>query len=184
MRRIAVTGLGVLAPNGIGTQDFARGFWQGRNGVRRILAFDPAGFASQVAGALPEIDTRPPGPATAAARRHRHPDRRGYWQRVKYGSSGPGSRTAAWRTHGLMVRCAVSSLSRDLQRSVDPLVDLGLDQHGSDAVAPPHKATSSIPEAQFTWVSYGFRPKRSAIDACEPARISPNRCARTSRAGL
>ncbi|MGN5380841.1 reverse transcriptase domain-containing protein [Streptomyces lasalocidi] len=29
-------------------------------------------------------------------------------------------------------------------------------------------------EAQFTEASYGFRPKRSAIDACEAVRISAN----------
>ncbi|WP_327249245.1 reverse transcriptase domain-containing protein [Streptomyces sp. NBC_01320] len=29
-------------------------------------------------------------------------------------------------------------------------------------------------EAQFTEASYGFRPKRSAIDACEAVRIAAN----------
>lgn len=64
MRRVAVTGLGVLAPNGIGTKDFATGLWNGRNGVARTAAFDPAEFASQVAGALPEVDL--PGPPADA----------------------------------------------------------------------------------------------------------------------
>lgn len=56
MRRVVVTGLGVLAPNGIGTKDFAAGLWAGRNGVSRMTAFDPSTFASQIAGALPEVD--------------------------------------------------------------------------------------------------------------------------------
>ncbi|WSD73161.1 hypothetical protein OG978_03205 [Streptomyces sp. NBC_01591] len=30
-------------------------------------------------------------------------------------------------------------------------------------------------EAQFTEASYGFRPKRSAIDACEAVRVAANR---------
>lgn len=55
MRKVAVTGLGVLAPNGVGTKNFAESLWQGRSGVTRIGAFDPSGFASQIAGQLPDI---------------------------------------------------------------------------------------------------------------------------------
>lgn len=54
MRRVAVTGLGVLAPNGVGTKQFAESLWNGRSGVSRIGTFDPAGFGSQIAGQLPD----------------------------------------------------------------------------------------------------------------------------------
>jgi minimal PKS ketosynthase (KS/KS alpha) len=56
MKRVAVTGLGVLAPNGITTKDFAHGLWEGRNGIGRTTAFDPKEFASQMAGALPDVE--------------------------------------------------------------------------------------------------------------------------------
>lgn len=56
MRRVAVTGLGVLAPNGIGTEDFAQGLWDARSGVSRIESFDPSAFASQIAGQLPDVE--------------------------------------------------------------------------------------------------------------------------------
>ncbi|MFJ9843679.1 beta-ketoacyl-[acyl-carrier-protein] synthase family protein [Kitasatospora sp. NPDC101155] len=55
MRRVAITGLGVLAPNGIGKKNFAEGLWEGRNGVSRIGSFDAAGFNSQIAGQLPPV---------------------------------------------------------------------------------------------------------------------------------
>ncbi|MEW9532359.1 beta-ketoacyl synthase [Microbispora sp. NPDC049125] len=55
MRRVAITGLGVLAPNGNGVKNFAEGLWEGRNGVSRIQSFDPSSFGSQIAGELPPV---------------------------------------------------------------------------------------------------------------------------------
>ncbi|MDQ8705981.1 beta-ketoacyl-[acyl-carrier-protein] synthase family protein [Streptomyces sp. LHD-70] len=56
MRRVAITGLGVLAPNGVGAKNFAEGLWEGRSGVDRIRPFDPSGFNSQIAGQLPAVE--------------------------------------------------------------------------------------------------------------------------------
>jgi 3-oxoacyl-(acyl-carrier-protein) synthase len=53
---VAITGLGVLAPNGIGTKEFAEALREGHNGVARTSAFDSSGHASQLAGSLPEVD--------------------------------------------------------------------------------------------------------------------------------
>lgn len=55
-----MTGLGVLAPNGIGTKDFAQGLWEGRNGVTAFAGFNETELASRICGALPQIDL--PGP--------------------------------------------------------------------------------------------------------------------------
>lgn len=55
-RRVAVTGVGVVAPGGIG----ARAFWDllsnGRTATRGITLFDPAGFRSRIAA---EVDFDP-----------------------------------------------------------------------------------------------------------------------------
>jgi 3-oxoacyl-(acyl-carrier-protein) synthase len=56
MRRVAVTGLGVLAPNGCGVRRFWDALTEGVRAVSRITAFDPAGHASQIAG---QIDVLP-----------------------------------------------------------------------------------------------------------------------------
>ncbi|NNG38509.1 beta-ketoacyl-[acyl-carrier-protein] synthase family protein [Flexivirga sp. ID2601S] len=55
MRRVAVTGMGVMAPNGIGVKAFAESLWNGRNGVSPISGFDASGFGSRIAGQLPEV---------------------------------------------------------------------------------------------------------------------------------
>jgi len=59
MRRIVVTGLGAVTALG---HDVARtwdGILAGRSGVRRIDAFDPAGFASQISASVHDLDLGP-----------------------------------------------------------------------------------------------------------------------------
>src|SRR2546423_8895078 len=53
MRRVVITGIGVISPLGIGTRSFWENLLAGRSGVRRIAAFDPGGFPSQIAGEVP-----------------------------------------------------------------------------------------------------------------------------------
>jgi act minimal PKS ketosynthase (KS/KS alpha) len=55
-RRVAVTGIGVLAPGGIGVKNFWSLLSEGRTATRRITFFDPSPFRSRVAA---EIDFDP-----------------------------------------------------------------------------------------------------------------------------
>src|SRR5689334_7537612 len=54
MRRVAITGIGAVSPNGIGRECFWQATRNGRSGVRRIRRFDPSGFQVQVAGEVPD----------------------------------------------------------------------------------------------------------------------------------
>lgn len=49
-RRAVITGMDVMAPAGIGTKAFWGLLTEGRTAVRRITAFDPAPYRSQIAG--------------------------------------------------------------------------------------------------------------------------------------
>jgi 3-oxoacyl-[acyl-carrier-protein] synthase II len=51
-RRVAVTGIGCLSPNGNGREGFARALREGRSGVGRISLFDPEGLPTTIAGEL------------------------------------------------------------------------------------------------------------------------------------
>ena len=53
MRRVVITGVGVISPIGIGGKAFWDNLLAGQVGVRRIAQFDPAGFPSQIAGEVP-----------------------------------------------------------------------------------------------------------------------------------
>jgi len=56
MKRVVVTGIGVVSPVGTGVDSFWDGLIQGKNGIRRITAFDATGYNSQVAGEVPDFD--------------------------------------------------------------------------------------------------------------------------------
>lgn len=59
MRRVVITGIGAVSPNGVGRENFWSATRAGQSGVRRITRFDPAGFAVQVAGEVPpEFDEK------------------------------------------------------------------------------------------------------------------------------
>lgn len=53
MREVVITGLGALASNGVGKEQFWNALKDGKSGIRRISRFDPAGYPSQIAGEIP-----------------------------------------------------------------------------------------------------------------------------------
>jgi beta-ketoacyl-acyl-carrier-protein synthase II len=55
-RRVVITGLGVVAPNGIGKEDFWQACISGRSGIRRITRFDASSLPTRIAGEVPHFD--------------------------------------------------------------------------------------------------------------------------------
>jgi 3-oxoacyl-[acyl-carrier-protein] synthase II len=56
MRRVVVTGIGPVAPNGIGAKAFHKAQLEGKSGIRRITQFDASSYPVQIAG---EVDINP-----------------------------------------------------------------------------------------------------------------------------
>jgi 3-oxoacyl-[acyl-carrier-protein] synthase II len=54
MRRVVVTGVGVVSPIGIGAKAFFDALLAGTSGIRRVSLFDPTSFPSQIAGEVGE----------------------------------------------------------------------------------------------------------------------------------
>lgn len=54
--RVVITGMGVVAPNGIGVEDFWRNCLAGKSGVARIETFDAGKFTTQIAGVVQDFD--------------------------------------------------------------------------------------------------------------------------------
>src|SRR5262249_42686661 len=48
--RVVVTGMGALAPNGIGLESFWTSLVAGRSGIGTITSFDASGYESRIAG--------------------------------------------------------------------------------------------------------------------------------------
>lgn len=56
--RVVVTGIGILAPNGIGVDAFWESLLAGRSGIGPITLFDASEFKSQIAGEVKGFDPR------------------------------------------------------------------------------------------------------------------------------
>jgi len=55
-RRVVITGLGVVAPNGVGKDAFWQSLIAGKSAVDRVTSFDATKYASQVAGEIRNFD--------------------------------------------------------------------------------------------------------------------------------
>ena len=55
-RRVVITGLGIIAPNGIGKEEFWDALANGRSGIGRITRFDASTYSSQIAGEVNGFD--------------------------------------------------------------------------------------------------------------------------------
>ncbi len=59
MYRVVVTGIGVVAPNGIGRREFCEAIFDGRSGVDFISSFDTTGLNIKIAGEVKDFDVMP-----------------------------------------------------------------------------------------------------------------------------
>ncbi len=55
-KRVAITGMGVVSPNGVGNRVFGEAILAGKSGVRRIASFDASEIPVQIAGEVRDFD--------------------------------------------------------------------------------------------------------------------------------
>lgn len=55
-RRVVITGLGIIAPNGIGKDAFWNAIKTGKSGINKITSFDVSSYPTQVAGEIKNFD--------------------------------------------------------------------------------------------------------------------------------
>lgn len=56
MKRVVITGLGLVSPLGTGVEKSWKGALQGRSGIRGITRFDASGYPVRIAGEVPDFD--------------------------------------------------------------------------------------------------------------------------------
>ena len=55
-RRVVITGMGTVSPNGVGNAAFSDAVLKGKSGIRRITRFDPSEIPVQIAGEVKDFD--------------------------------------------------------------------------------------------------------------------------------
>lgn len=55
-RRVVVTGVGLVSPVGVGTEECWKALCEGRNGIAAITHFDASGFPCKIAGEIRDFD--------------------------------------------------------------------------------------------------------------------------------
>jgi 3-oxoacyl-[acyl-carrier-protein] synthase II len=55
-RRVVITGMGVVAPNGIGIENFWDSLVHGRSGIKTVSRFDVSSYSSKIAGEVQDFD--------------------------------------------------------------------------------------------------------------------------------
>src|SRR4030066_2601268 len=55
-RRVVITGMGVVAPNGIGVENFWDSLVHGRSGIKTVSRFDVSSYPSKIAGEVQDFD--------------------------------------------------------------------------------------------------------------------------------
>src|SRR5580704_10998874 len=53
MRRVVITGIGIVSPIGVGSRAHWDALIAGTVGIKRIASFDPSGFPCQIGGEVP-----------------------------------------------------------------------------------------------------------------------------------
>lgn len=55
-KRVVITGIGVVSPNGLGRQAFCRAILDGKSGIKRISRYDVSDLPVKIAGEIPDFD--------------------------------------------------------------------------------------------------------------------------------
>lgn len=140
--RVVVTGMGVLAPNGIGLDAFWNSLVAGRSGIGPITRFDASAYRSRIAGEVKGFEP------LDYIEREMKPKRMGRHTQLAYAATMMALRDAGLDIKNLQlpsptpVVIGVSMNSMDiLERALKSVRDSGTDH------ASPTTASSAVPQA-------------------------------------
>ncbi len=177
MRRVVVTGIGLLTPLGQGTELTWKAILAGKSGAGRISAFDPADYACQVACEVPRVDGRGGGgpdiPGSFDPDQTMSPkDRRRVDDFILYGMAAADEavRDAGWMPEdeesrlrtGVMIGSGIGGLGSIANTAIE------LHEKGPRRVSPFFipSALINLASGQVS-IRYGFKgPNHSVVTAC------------------
>jgi 3-oxoacyl-[acyl-carrier-protein] synthase II len=111
-RRVAITGLGIVSPIGVGRDAYWEALANGRSGCRRLRAFDPAGHAAQVAAEVTGFVAEDHVDPRTAGRTERHTHFAIAAARLAVADAGIDLGALDPERAGVIVGCALGGIGR------------------------------------------------------------------------
>ena len=177
MRRVVVTGIGMVTPLGLGVDHSWNAILAGKSGANRISKFDPTDYACQIACEVPRIDGRGGGGADVPgsfdpAKTMSPKDQRRVDDFILYAMAAADEavRDSAWtpqdegerRRTGVMIGSGIGGLSAIADTAVE------LEAKGPRRISPFFipSALINLASGQVS-IRYGFKgPNHSVVTAC------------------
>lgn len=185
--RVVVTGLGVVAPNGVGLRSFETGLREGRSGIRRCPELRALGFGCQVAGV-------PPLSEEAVAAYFSEEDRRAMnrshiyagiaaldaWTDAGFLRPAPQDDAVDWDT-GAIIGTGIGGMDTIADRLIDPVRNGQVRRLGSTLVEQVMASGVSARVASLLGLGNHVTTNSSA---CATGTEAIVQASRTIRAGL
>lgn len=167
-RRVALTGLGVVAPGGIGAKAFWSQITSGRSAVRRITLFDPTNYRSRIAAEC-DFDPALHGLSPQEVRRmDRVVQFAAVAAREALADSGLASVPSAPHRTGVSIGSAVGC-TMSLEDEYVVVSDGGRKWQVDPAYATPHLYTSLVPSTlavEVAWLAGAEGPAAVISNGC------------------
>lgn len=149
MRRVVVTGMGLVTPLGVGVEHVWRALLEGRSGIRRLDHIDLVDLSTHLAGVVPRDSEQPGGLNVAALGSPKERRRIGDFMLYALEAARQALDDAGWApTHeherertGVMVGSGIGGLDSIVANAV------ALHEHGPRRVSPFFIPTAIINEA-------------------------------------
>jgi 3-oxoacyl-[acyl-carrier-protein] synthase II len=166
--RVVVTGMGILAPNGIGTDAFWESLLAGRSGIGPITLFDASQFKSRIAGEVKGFDpTEHIEPELKPKRMARH-------TQLAYAATMMALKDASLDIRNLDLSTALPVVIGVSMNAMDVIESAfySVNSHGPNRMAPTTSA-ASIPSAPASVIAdrIGISARAATVSSACPSGL-------------
>jgi 3-oxoacyl-[acyl-carrier-protein] synthase II len=173
MRRVVVTGLGILSPLGVGTDLNWSALTQGKSGLRKIRSFDASDLPSQVAGEVP-LTSEPENAAGAfdinKYIEHKEQKKMDRFIHYGYAAASDAVEDSGWKPEDYESQCRTGVL---IGSGIGGLINIQDTSIMMQERGPRRISPFFIPSSLINLISgnvsirYGFRgPNHAVVTAC------------------
>jgi len=173
MRRVVITGMGIVSPLGLGLEHNWQALTAGKSGIRNIKAFDAAELPSQVAGEVQRADETHSGPEFLDLNKYIEPKEQKKMDdfiHLGYVAAVDAVEDSGWKPEGYEEQCRTGVLIGSGIGGLTNIQDTSImmQEKGTRRISP-----FFIPSSLINLISgqvsirYGFKgPNHAVVTAC------------------